>query len=112
MATGTILQRPELTERQFERISKLVGQLCGINLHSVTAVLQPDYFWTYPAHAHLRAHWDLQDWPGMDEILSAPDLYCMSEEAYARCWQTNVRKSYQDFGKPLGLFLFWRKAVA
>jgi chemotaxis protein methyltransferase CheR len=34
VATGAILQKPELTERQFERISKLVGQLCGINLHS------------------------------------------------------------------------------
>jgi chemotaxis protein methyltransferase CheR len=34
VATGMILQKPELTERQFERISKLVGQLCGINLHS------------------------------------------------------------------------------
>lgn len=83
----------------------------GFNLHAVTAVLNQNYFWTYPAHAHLRAHWGLKDWPGMDELLSAPDLFCMSEETYARCWQTNVGKSYQDFGKPLGLFLFWRKPM-
>ena len=84
----------------------------GFNLHAVTAVLNPAYFWTYPAHAHLRAHWGLKDWPGMDEMLSAPDLFCMSEETYARCWQANVGKSYQDFGKPLGLLLFWRKPMA
>ena len=84
----------------------------GINLHAVTAVLNPDYFWTYPAHAHLRAHWGLKDWPGMDELLTAPDLYCMKEETYAKCWQPSVGKSYQDFGKPLGLILFWRKPMA
>lgn len=101
-----------------EALSQLASYLTrhtregGINLHSVTAVLNPDYFWTYPAHAHLRAHWGLKDWPGMDEILSAPDLYCMNEEAYAKYWQPNVGKSYQDFGKPLGLFLFWRKPTA
>ncbi len=81
----------------------------GFNLHAVTAVLNPGYFWTYPVHAHLRAHWGLKDWPGMDEILSSPDLFYMCEETYARCWQSDVGKSYQDFGKPLGLFLFWRK---
>ncbi|SDS27230.1 hypothetical protein [Opitutus sp. GAS368] len=84
----------------------------GFNLHAVTAVLNPGYFWTYPAHAHLRAHWGLKDWPGMDEILTAPDLFCMNEETYARCWQPNTGKTYQDFGKPLGLFIFWRKPVA
>lgn len=83
----------------------------GINLHAFTAVLHPGYFWTYPAHAHLRVHWGLQDWPGMDEILSAPDLYSMKEETYAKCWQPTVGKSYQDFGKPLGLLLFWRKPL-
>jgi len=33
----------------------------GINLHAFTAVLHPDYFWTYPALAHLRTHWNLKD---------------------------------------------------
>ena len=84
----------------------------GFNLHAFAAVLNPGYFWTYPAHTHLRAEWGLKDWPGLNEILSAPDLFCMSEATYARCWQTNVGKSYQDFGKALGLFLFWRKPMA
>lgn len=85
---------------------------CGINLHSVTAALHPDYFWTTPAHAHLRTCWGMKDWPVLDDILTAPDLYCMNEESYAKYWQPSSGKSYQDFGKPLGLVLFWRKDPA
>lgn len=82
----------------------------GSNLHAETAVLHPDYFWTTPVHAHLRAHWALVDWPGLDEILTAPDLFCMSEAAYAKYWQPSTGKDYQEFGKALGLMLFWRKS--
>lgn len=81
----------------------------GVNLHTVTAVLHPDFFWTTPVHAHLRAHWALEDWPGLDEILTAPDLFFMNEASYAKYWQPSAGKEYRDFGKPLGLSLFWRK---
>jgi hypothetical protein len=48
----------------------------------------------------------------LDDILTAPDLYYMNEAAYAKYWQPSSGKSYQDFGKPLGLVLFWRKPLA
>ncbi len=34
MATYATIQRPELTDAEFARISKRVGELCGINLHA------------------------------------------------------------------------------
>ncbi len=80
----------------------------GINLHALTAILHPDRFWTAPAHAHLRAVFQIKDWPDLDELLTAPDLFWMSEGAYAKHWQPSAGKSYRDFGKPLGLVLFWR----
>lgn len=81
----------------------------GLNLHGVTAVLHPDYFWTTPTYAYLRASWKLEDWPGLDDILTTSDLFVMTEEAYSKFWQPNIGRSYQDFGQPIGLFLFWRK---
>ena len=81
----------------------------GFNFHGVSAVLHPTYYWVGPAYEFLRKHWKIEDWPGFDELLSDDDLFGMSEKAYAKYWQAAVGRTYIDFGKPLGLLLFWRK---
>lgn len=84
----------------------------GFNYHGVSAVLHPTYFWTGPSYDFLRKHWKIDDWPGFDELLSDSDLFWMSEKAYSTYWQAAVGRTYADFGKPLGLLLFWRKVPA
>jgi len=81
----------------------------GFQLHVFTALLQADSFWSEPSYNNLRTEWHLTDWAELDEILSAPDTFFMSEEAYAKHWQPVTGKSYQEFGRALGLFLFWRR---
>ena len=83
----------------------------GFNLHAFTARLHPDFFWTEPAYNYLRAERQLPHWAGLDEILSAPDTFFMSEAAYAKFWQPSTGKPYHEFGKTLGLFLFWRREL-
>ena len=83
----------------------------GFNLHAFTARLHPDFFWTEPAYNYLRAERQLPHWAGLDEILSAPDTFFMSESAYAKFWQPTTGKPYHEFGKTLGLFLFWRREL-
>jgi len=81
----------------------------GFNFHGVSAVLHPTYYWTGPAYEFLCKHWKIEDWPGFDELLSDDDLFSMSAKAYSTYWQAAVGRTYADFGKPLGLLLFWRK---
>lgn len=97
---------------QLQRLAQFLTQrtrLGGFNLHAVTAVLHPDYFWTTPAHGHLLNHWKLKKWPDLDEMLASADLFVMNEVTYAKYWEPTSSKTYRDFGKPLGLSLFWRK---
>ncbi len=83
----------------------------GFNFHGVSAVLHPTYYWVGPAYEFLCKHWRIEDWPGFDELLSDDDLFGMSEKAYSMYWQAAVGRTYADFGKALGLLLFWRKAA-
>lgn len=81
----------------------------GFNYHGLSAVLHPTYYWTGPACEFLRKHWQIEDWPELDDLQSDDDIFSMSEKAYATFWQAAVGRTYADFGKPLGLLLFWRK---
>lgn len=83
----------------------------GFNFHGLSAVLHPTYYWMGPACEFLRKHWKVEDWPELDDLQSDDDLFSMSEKAYATFWQAAVGRTYADFGKPLGLLLFWRKGV-
>jgi hypothetical protein len=82
----------------------------GINLHFFSAVLHPAFFWAGPAHPYLQRRFlGDADWPGLDELLLAPDLFTMSQAAYDRDWKPATGKSYAESGRPLSLGLFWRK---
>jgi hypothetical protein len=83
----------------------------GFNFHGLSAVLHPTYYWMGPACEYLRKHWNIEHWPELDDLQSDDDLFSMSEKAYATFWQAAVGRTYADFGKPLGVLLFWRKAA-
>lgn len=83
----------------------------GINLHFFSAVLHPNSFWTGPAHAYLKNRFlGSTDWPDLDEMLTAGDLFTMSEVAYDKFWKPATKKSYAEAGRPLSLALYWRKS--
>lgn len=83
----------------------------GSNLHLFTAVLHSTYFWINPLHSYLKKRFLGQtEWPDLDELLMADDLFAMSERAYNQHWKGAVGKSYATFGRPLSFALYWRKS--
>jgi len=83
----------------------------GINLHFFSAVLHPTYFWTGPAHSYLKKRFRVRAGRDtLDDLLATDDLFVMGQPAYDRDWKASVGKSYADFGRPISLSLFWRKA--
>lgn len=83
----------------------------GINLHFFSAVLHPTYFWMGPAYGYLKSRFlGEADWPILDELLSASDMFSMSQAAYDLNWKPSTGKSYADFGRPVSLGLYWRKS--
>ncbi len=84
----------------------------GINLHTFNAVINPDYFWVSPLHPQLIRSWPIAGWPGLDDILTAPDLFVMEQETYETHWRPTSDIPYESFGKPIGLVLFWRRPTS
>lgn len=83
----------------------------GINIHFFSAVLNPKSFWTGPAYGYLKKRFlSASQWPDLDELLSADDLFTMSETAYDKFWKPSTKKSYVEAGQPLSLTLYWRKS--
>ena len=82
----------------------------GINLLFFSAVLHPNFFWIGPAHDYLRRRFLADtDWPGLDELLLAPDLFTMGEAAFDLHWRPTTAKSYAESGRPLALGVYWRR---
>jgi ubiquinone/menaquinone biosynthesis C-methylase UbiE len=79
------------------------------SLHCFDAFLRPDgQSWVnslvpYLANAPLRTRF-----VPLVEIEADPDTYVMSQHAYEANWQSIIKQSYGDFGRPCSVNLFWR----
>ena len=83
----------------------------GWNVHAFHGVLHPAYFWTHPCHRYFgRRFLAGKNWPGIDEILAADDVFFIGAPAFAREWQPAVGRTYEAFGRPLALVQSWRQA--
>jgi hypothetical protein len=77
--------------------------------HGFSALLNASFFWAHALHASTRqAFPELKNNPGLDTLLSAPDLWTMKEKAFDLYWRKSIQKSYDEFGHPVGLIVAWR----
>lgn len=82
----------------------------ALHLHFFAGVRHPSHFWQPPALDYLRRRFSPYACsPSLDQILCTEDAFALSEAVYDRTWSKATRKTYAEFGAPLGLLVSWRK---
>ena len=84
----------------------------GWSLHLFDVVFKPEGFWTNQFLPYLFENTSTPfAMPDPERMQKDPDLYVMSKDAYDKYWKKTTGNSYDKFGRPTSINIFWRKSL-
>lgn len=84
----------------------------GYSLHTLDSLVKDNQFnFLHPFAQKAAARPDsLVKLPDLAEVVSDPDIYFMTKEAYDVYWKNLTKKEYGDFGCPTSINVLWMKS--
>ena len=82
----------------------------GFSLHTFDIVIKKDTVWSNQLLTYMFKNYSTcNNFISYESLSDDPDLYTMSESAYAHFWQPVTGKNYADFGNPVSYNILWQK---
>ncbi len=85
----------------------------GSSLHCFDAIIRPaGKSWVSGLIPYLYANAPVQTrFAPLSDIELDPDTFAMSKAAYEEYWQPVTKESYENFGRPFSINIFWTKGT-